>query len=88
MFSKKKNDVIVKQEINALLKDMQINYIIDKEKIFKNSSIRFSLVTENDSRLFSQLKRQSKKSNLICGPWEICGRDKKIDYILDKISKL
>ena len=57
-------------------------------KIFKNSSIRFSLVTENDSKLFSKLKRQSKKSNLICGPWEIYGRDKKIDYILDKTSKL
>ncbi len=84
----KKDIKKVKQEINKLLKKLGLKFKISKEKIYQNLSIRYSLITLKDELLINNLKDKTKQSNLICGPWDIDGRDNKINYILEKISKI
>jgi hypothetical protein len=85
---KKKDIKKVKQEINKLLKKLGLKFKISKEKIYQNLSIKYSLITLKDELLINNLKNKTKQSNLICGPWDIDGRDNKINYILEKISKI
>ena len=83
-----RNEINIKEKINTLLKNINFNYQLTDEKIFKNLSVRFNIVTKRDEKIFNELKRKALNTNLICGPWNIYSRNDKIIYFKNIIDKL
>ena len=83
-----RNENNIKEKINILLKNINFNYQLTGEKIFKNLSVRFNIVTKKDERIFNELKRKTINANLICGPWNIYSRNDKILYLKNIIDNL
>jgi len=81
-----RNENNIKEKINILLKNINFNYQLTGEKIFKNLSVRFNIVTKKDERIFNELKRKTINTNLICGPWSIYSRNDKILYLKNIID--
>ncbi len=83
-----RNENNIKDKINTLLKNINFNYQLTDEKIFKNLSVRFNIVTKRDEKIFNELKRKTLNTNLICGPWDIYARNDKILYLKNIIFNL
>jgi hypothetical protein len=84
VYDRNENDI--KEKINILLKNINFDYQLTNEKIFKNLSVRFNIVTKRDERIFNELKRKTNNTNLICGPWNIYARNDKIIYLKNIID--
>lgn len=83
-----RNENNIKEKINMLLKKINFDYELTNEKIFKNLSVRFNIVTKKDEKIFNELKRKTVNTNLICGPWNIYARNDKIAYLKKTIDNL
>ena len=83
-----RNESNIKEKINILLKNINFDYQLTNEKIYKNLSVRFNIVTKNDEQIFNELKRKTINTNLICGPWNIYSRNDKILYLKNIIDNL
>lgn len=83
-----RNEINIKEKINTFLKNINFNYQLTDEKIFKNLSVRFNIVTKRDEKIFNELKRKTLNTNLICGPWNIYARNDKIIYLKNIIFNL
>ena len=83
-----RNESNIKEKINILLKDINFDYQLTNEKIYKNLSVRFNIVTKNDEQIFNELNRKTINTNLICGPWNIYSRNDKILYLKNIIDNL
>ena len=71
-----------------MLKNINFNHKLTNEKIFKNLSVRFNIVTKRDEKIFDELKRKTLNTNLICGPWNVYSRNDKILYLKNIIDNL
>ena len=71
-----------------MLKNINFNHKLTDEKIFKNLSVRFNIVTKRDEKIFNELKRKTLNTNLICGPCNIYARNDKILYLKNIIDNL
>ena len=83
-----RNENNIKEKINILLKNINFNHKLTNEKIFKNLSVRFNIVTKRDEKIFDELKRKTLNTNLICGPWNVYSRNDKILYLKNIIDNL
>ena len=83
-----RNENNIKEKINILLKNINFDYQLTNEKIYKNLSVRFNIVSKNDEQIFNDLKSKTINTNLICGPWNIYSRNDKIFYLKNIIDNL
>lgn len=81
-------------EKNKFLDDNCVKKILKKfgirikflSKFFEFKEVRHNLMTINDFDLFNSFEEDFKKSNIISGGWHLTTRDRKIDYILEKVE--
>ena len=77
------------KNITLILKDFKINVKLSEKNLkLTNSQRRYFLVSLSDERILKSFHNKTKDSNLICGPWDIYAREKKMNYLKSQINSL
>ena len=88
-FDEEENIKNITKNISKILKDFKINTKLSKKNLkLVNRQRRYFLVSLSDEKTLKTFFKKTKNSNLICGAWNIYGREKKIDYLESQINSL
>ena len=76
------------QKLKKILKVFNISIIIDLNSISESNYIRHDLITLNDQKLIDNLNNYKNEEKLIEMPWDIYGRDAKINHIVNNLKNI
>ena len=76
------------QKLKKILKVFNISIIIDLNSISESNYIRHDLITLNDQKLIDSLNNYKNEGKLIKMPWDIYGRDAKINHIVNNLKNI
>ena len=76
------------QKLKKILKVFNISIIIDLNSISEFNYIRHDLITLNDQKLIDSLNNYKNEAKLIKMPWDIYGRDAKINHIVNNLKNI
>jgi hypothetical protein len=84
--NKDETNIIIK-DIKKILSKFNIKIDVDLDSCVDNNFIRHDITSLNDLKLIKQIRLDTENSRLICSPWDIYSRDKKIETLVNKLNE-
>lgn len=84
--NKNETNIIIK-DVKKILDKFNIKIDIDLDSCVDYSFIRHDITSINDLKLIKKIRSDTENSRLICSPWDIYSRDKKIKTLVNKLNE-